>query len=411
MAHQIKRLTAVAVRAHSAPGLYADGAGLYLQINKTGAKSWTFIFQWRGARKQMGLGSLKVRSLAEAREAADAARKLVAGGINPIEERGDTRTTDRTFGALADQLLEALRPEWKNAKHVYQWERSLKVDAVPLRALDVDAIATEDVLAVLKPIWAVKPETASRTRGRIERVLDAAKAKGLRTGENPARWKGHLALLLPKRPKLYKGHHPAMPFDMVADFMRDLRTRPAAAARALELLILTASRTGEIVGAERSEFDLSKKVWTVPAERMKGKVEHRVPLTEGAVKIVQAAMTEGDVLAKLNPQVPTRWLFTRPDGMKPMSNMAMIMLLRRMGHESYSVHGFRSTFRDWAGECTNFPREVVEAALAHQVGNEVERAYRRGDALEKRRKLMDAWSGYCDRVQSNNVVPLQNASR
>jgi len=411
MAHQIKRLTAVAVRAHSAPGLYADGAGLYLQINKTGAKSWTFIFQWRGARKQMGLGSLKVRSLAEAREAADAARKLVAGGINPIEERGDTRTTDRTFGALADQLLEALRPEWKNAKHVYQWERSLKVDAVPLRALDVDAIATEDVLAVLKPIWAVKPETASRTRGRIERVLDAAKAKGLRTGENPARWKGHLALLLPKRPKLYKGHHPAMPFDMVADFMRDLRTRPAAAARALELLILTASRTGEIVGAERSEFDLSKKVWTVPAERMKGKVEHRVPLTEGAVKIVQAAMTEGDVLAKLNPQVPTRWLFTRPDGMKPMSNMAMIMLLRRMGHESYSVHGFRSTFRDWAGECTNFPREVVEAALAHQVGNEVERAYRRGDALEKRRKLMDAWSGYWGWGQFKTVGPPQNASR
>lgn len=411
MAHQIKRLTAVAVRAHSAPGLYADGAGLYLQINKTGAKSWAFIFQWRGARKQMGLGSLKVRSLAEAREAADAARKLVAGGINPIEERGDTRTTDRTFGALADQLLEALRPEWKNAKHIYQWEQSLKVDAAPLRALDVDAVTTEDVLAVLKPIWAVKPETASRTRGRIERVLDAAKAKGLRTGENPARWKGHLALLLPKRPKLYKGHHPAMPFDMMADFMRDLRARPAPAARALELLILTAARTGEIIGAERSEFDLAKKVWTVPGARMKGKVEHRVPLTESAVKIVQAAMTEGDELAKLNPQVPTRWLFTRPDGIKPMSNMAMIMLLRRMGHEAFSVHGFRSTFRDWAGECTNFPREVVEAALAHLIGNEVERAYRRGDALEKRRKLMDAWSGYCDRVQSNNVVPLQNASR
>ncbi|MFZ4165209.1 tyrosine-type recombinase/integrase [Brevundimonas sp. NPDC058933] len=409
MAHQIKRLTAVAVRAHSAPGLYADGAGLYLQINKTGAKSWAFIFQWRGARKQMGLGSLKVRSLAEAREAADAARKLVADGINPIEERGDTRTTDRTFGALADQLLDALRPEWKNAKHVYQWEQSLKVDAAPLRSLDVDAVTTEDVLAVLKPIWAVKPETASRTRGRIERVLDAAKAKGLRTAENPARWKGHLALLLPKRQKLYKGHHPALPFDEVSEFIGQLRARPAPAARALDLLILTASRTGEIVGAERSEFDLVKKIWTVPAERMKGKVEHRVPLTDAAVKIVRAAWAEGDEFAKLNPQAPTRWLFTDPTGMKPMSNMAMLMLLRRMGHDDISVHGFRSTFRDWAGECTNFAREVVEAALAHQVGNEVERAYRRGDALEKRRKLMDAWASYIESART--LVTLDTTKR
>lgn len=394
MAHKIKRLTTVGVRALTKPGMYADGAGLYLQINPTGAKSWAFLFQWRGSRKQMGLGSLKVCNLAEARAAADVARRAVANGVNPIEDRGDLPVVSRTFGTVADQLLDALRPEWKNAKHVYQWEQSLKVDAAPLRALDVDAVSTEDVLAVLKPIWAVKPETASRTRGRIERVLDAAKAKGWRTGENPARWKGHLALLLPKRQKLYKGHHPAMPFDEVSDFIGQLRARPAPAARALELLILTASRTGEIIGAERSEFDLAKRVWTVPAARMKGKVEHRVALSDAAVRVVRAALTEGDEFARLNPQVETRWIFPDPTGVKPMSNMAMMMLLRRMGHDTVSVHGFRSTFRDWAGERTNFAREVVEAALAHQVGNEVERAYRRGDALEKRLKLMAAWDSF-----------------
>lgn len=273
----------------------------------------------------------------------------------------------------------------------------------------MDAVTTEDVLAVLKPIWAVKPETASRTRGRIERVLDAAKAKGLRTSENPARWKGHLALLLPKRQKLYKGHHPAMPFEEVADFISQLRARPAPAARALELLILTASRTGEVIRAERSEFDLAKRVWTVPAGRMKGKVEHRVPLSDAAVEVVKTALADGDEFAKLNPQAETRWVFPGPTGAKPMSNMAMMMLLRRMGHDAVSVHGFRSTFRDWAGECTNFAREVVEAALAHQIGNEVERAYRRGDALEKRRKLMDAWSRYVDTPRQAKVLTLFSA--
>ncbi len=409
MAHQINRLSTVGVRNLSKPGLHADGGGLYLQINPTGAKSWAFVFQWRGSRKQMGLGALRVCSLAEAREAADAARRLVAKGVNPIEERARTPEGGRTFGDVADQLIEALKPEWKNAKHVYQWEQSLKVDAAPLRALDVSAVTTEDILDVLKPIWTVKPETAARTRGRIERVLDAAKAKGLRVGENPARWKGHLVLLLPKRQKLYVGHHPAMPFDEVAPFFTELAARPAPAARALELLILTASRTSEVTGARRQEFDLDKGVWTVPAGRMKGKVEHRVALSNKARDAVRAALDDADEFAKVNPGADADWLFPDPTGVKPMSNMAMLMLLRRMGHDAYSVHGFRSTFRDWAGECTNFAREVVEAALAHQIGNEVERAYRRGDALEKRRKLMEAWAGYCTRPRASNIIPMRRA--
>ncbi len=409
MAHQIKRLTTVGVRALTKPGLHADGGGLYLQINKTGAKSWAFVFQWRGSRKQMGLGALKVCGLSEAREAADAARRLVAQGLNPIEERARAAGGGRTFGDLADQLIEALKPEWKNAKHIYQWEQSLKIDAAALRSLDVNEITTEDVLNVLKPIWTVKPETAARTRGRIERVLDAAKAKGLRTAENPARWKGHLAMLLPKRQKLYVGHHPAMPFDDLADFMTELRARPAPAARALELLILTASRTGEVIGARRAEFDLDKRIWTVPAGRMKGKVEHRVPLSDAAVAVARAALADADEFAKVNPRADVDCLFAGPTGTKPMSNMAMLMLLRRMGHDAYSVHGFRSTFRDWAGESTNFAREVVEAALAHQIGNEVERAYRRGDALEKRRKLMEAWAGYCTRPASSVVIHMRRA--
>lgn len=409
MAHQINRLSTVGVRALSKPGLYADGGGLYLQINPTGAKSWAFIFQWRGSRKQMGLGALRVCSLSEAREAADAARRLVAKGINPIEERARSTEGGRTFGEVADQLIEALKPEWKNAKHIYQWEQSLKVDAASLRPLDVAAVTTEDILDVLKPIWTVKPETAARTRGRIERVLDAAKAKGLRAGENPARWKGHLVMLLPKRQKLYVGHHPAMPFDEVSAFFAELAARPAPAARALELLILTASRTSEVTGARRQEFNLAKGIWTIPAGRMKGKVEHRVALSAKAVAAARSALAEADEFAKVNPDADADWLFPDPTGTKAMSNMAMLMLLRRMGHDDYSVHGFRSTFRDWAGECTNFAREVVEAALAHQVGNEVERAYRRGDALEKRRKLMEAWAGFCDRPRAGNVIPMRRA--
>lgn len=401
MARQINRLSPRGVVTITKPGLHADGGGLYLQISPLGAKSWAFIFQWRGARKQMGLGGLLTTTLAEARAAAEEARKMVVRGVNPIEAKKVARSGALTFGVVADDLIAALSPEWKNDKHAYQWKQSLTVDAAALRPLAVDAVTTEDVLEVLKPIWSVKPETASRTRGRIERVLDAAKAKGLRQGENPARWKGHLDHLLPKRKKLTRGHLAAMPFDQVSDFVGQLRARPALAARALELTILTVGRTNEVLGARRPEFDMVKRIWTVPAERMKMGVEHRVPLSDRAVVILEALFAE----------IPegTDLLFADAAGEKPLSNMAMSMLLRRMGVSEYTVHGFRSSFRDWAGESTTFPEAVAEAALAHQIGNEVERAYRRGDALEKRRKLMQAWAGFVGRPRSSTVVEMRRA--
>jgi integrase len=374
------------------PGLHADGGGLYLQVGPTGAKSWSFIFQWRGKRKQMGLGGLLTTTLGEARQQADAARRAVAKGINPIEARRLTRMGGNTFGDVADELLRSIQSEWKNEKHRHQWSQSLEVAAAALRPLDVDKITTEDVLDVLRPIWATKPETASRTRGRIERVLDAAKAKGLRIGDNPARWKGHLAVLLPKRQKLTRGHHAAMPFGESADFLKLLRARPALAARALELTILTACRTGEVIGARIPEFDLANRVWIIPADRMKGRIEHRVPLNGAALALVNQLIAE-----QADDGIESEYLFPDGSGEKPISNMAMNMLLRRMGQLTYTVHGFRSTFRDWAGETTDHPREVVEAALAHLVGNEVERAYRRGDALEKRRLLMADWAVHCGR--------------
>ncbi|HYC66591.1 tyrosine-type recombinase/integrase [Brevundimonas sp.] len=392
MARQINRLSPRGVTSLQTPGLHADGGGLYLQVGPTGAKSWSFIFQWRGKRKQMGLGGLLTTTLGEARQQADAARRAVAKGINPIEARRLTRVGGNTFGDVADELLRSIQSEWKNEKHQRQWSQSLEVDAAALRPLDVDKITTEDVLDVLRPIWATKPETASRCRGRIERVLDAAKAKGLRTGDNPARWKGHLAVLLPKRQKLTRGHHAAMPFGEIADFMKLLKARPALAARSLELTILTACRTGEVIGARIPEFELAKRVWIVPADRMKGRIEHRVPLNGAALALVKQLIAE-----QADDGIESEYLFPDGSGEKPISNMAMNMLLRRMGQLTYTVHGFRSTFRDWAGETTDHPREVVEAALAHVVGSEVERAYRRGDALEKRRLLMADWAIHCGR--------------
>lgn len=399
MARPNNRLTHRFVTTTKAAGLHADGGGLYLEVDKGGGKRWTFIFQWRGARKQMGLGGLAVTGLAEAREAAEEARKLVAKGINPIEARNAAGGEVPTFGAVADDLLKALGPEWKNPKHAYQWKRSLTVEAAALRPLAVDAVTTEDVLDVLKPIWSVKGETASRTRGRIERVLDAAKAKGHRKGENPARWKGHLALLLPKRKRLTQGHHPAMPFEQTPAFMARLRARPALAARALEFTILTAARTSEAIYARPAEVDLVHKVWDVPADRMKMEVPHRVPLCDRACQIVRELMEE----------VPeAEFIFQKADG-EPLSTAAMSALLKRMGDDAYSVHGFRSTFRDWAGESTAFPDSVAEAALAHKLGDDVQVAYRRGTAFQKRIKLMDAWAGFLARPKTGTVVEMRRA--
>lgn len=419
MARHVNRLTSRSVATLKEPGLHADGGGLYLRVDRPrknaftgedipGAKRWVFIFHWRSKRVEMGLGSAGTFDLKDARQAALDARKLVGRGVNPVEARKLGRPDVPTFGAVADELMASLEPTWRNAKHHEQWKTSLERYAKDLRPKAIDAVTTEDVLEVLKPIWSEIPETASRTRGRIERVLDAGKAKGWRTGENPARWRGHLALLLPKRQRLTKGHHPAMPFDAAPAFFADLRARPAIAARALEFTILTAARSGETRGAVRSEIDLSNNLWIIPPERMKAGKEHRVPLSPRAVEIVEEmdrlALAQAE-LQRSKPQ-PERLIFPGQRHGRPLSDMAMDMLLRRMGQEAWSVHGFRSTFRDWAGESTNFPREIIEAALAHQVGGSVERAYRRADALEKRRKLMEAWASFLARPFGRNIGAL-----
>jgi integrase len=289
-----------------------------------------------------------------------------------------------------------MRPSWRNEKHAAQWEMTLRDYAAPLRRLPVDKITTDDVLSVLKPLWNAKPETASRLRGRIERVLDAAKAKGLRSGENPARWRGHLDQLLPKRQRLTRGHHAAMPYADVPSFMGDLRSRQATSALALEFAILTAARSGEVLGARWDEFDVERAVWIVPAGRMKAGREHRVPLSRRALQIVK----------ELHKTRTNEFVFPGEKAGRPLSGMALEMVLRRMRVEDATVHGFRSSFRDWAAECTSSANEVCEAALAHVIENKAEAAYRRGDLFEKRRRLMDAWALYCTTPKMGKVVPI-----
>jgi integrase len=382
------------------PGKYSDGGNLYLIVSETGTRKWVLRFTWRGRPKEMGLGSATSVPLADAREKAAGARRKIAQGLNPIDERKRDGGIP-TFGEMADDVREALSAGFRNEKHKAQWKSTLATYAAQLRAKPVDTIATDDVLAVLKPIWTTKAETASRVRGRIEKVLDAAKAKGFREGENPARWRGHLDHLLPKPLKLARGHHAAMPYEEVSAFISKLRKREASSALALELCILTAARSGEILGMRWPEIDLEKKIWTVPAARMKAGREHRVPLSLRAVA----------VLRKLEKVRTGEFVFPGQVRNKPLSNMAMEMVLRRMKIDDATVHGFRSSFRDWAGNVSSFPREVVETALAHVIGDKAEQAYRRSDALEKRRKLMDAWSTYCEPKTSGNVVQMRKQKR
>ena len=373
-------------------GKHSDGGNLYLIVSMTGARKWVLRFTWRGNAKEMGLGSAGSVTLADAREKAASARRKIAKGLNPIDERRRDGGIP-TFGDMADDVRVSLSVGFRNEKHKAQWKSTLETYAAPLRAKPVDTIATDDVLAVLKPIWTTKAETASRVRGRIEKVLDAAKAKGFREGENPARWRGHLDHLLPRPSKLSRGHHAAMPYEEVAAFIAKLRERDATSALALELCILTAARSGEILGMRWSEIDFDKKIWTVPAARMKAGREHRVPLASRAVEMLRQ-------LEKVNTG---EFVFPGQARNKPLSNMAMEMVLRRMKIEDATVHGFRSSFRDWAGNVSSAPREVVETALAHVIGDKAEQAYRRRDALEKRRKLMDAWAAYCERPAGNVV--------
>jgi integrase len=391
VARKINRLNARSVATITECGRHADGGGLYLSVSPNGGRRWVFLYRWHGKPTEIGLGSARDVSLARARELAGHARAKLAEGANPKEGR---RSAGASFGECADQLIAAMRPSWRNRKHVAQWEMTLRDYAAPLRRLPVDKITTDDVISVLKPVWHEKPETASRLRGRIERVLDAAKAKGLRSGENPARWRGHLDQLLPKRQQLTRGHHAAMDYADLPAFIEALQAREGSAARALEFAILTAARSGEVLGARWQEFDLNRGVWTVPANRMKAGREHRVPLSRRALEILKGMsdIRDGD------------FVFPGQRAGRPLSVMALEMVLRRMKIDNATVHGFRSAFRDWAAECTHFPNEVCEAALAHVIENKAEAAYRRGDLFEKRRKLMEAWASYCTTVTAGKVL-------
>jgi integrase len=388
----VGRLTVARVKA-APPGNHPDGDGLYLFVSAGFRRSWVYRFSWQGRRPEMGLGAFPEVGLADARDARDAARAIVRSGRNPIEARRTQKAEARsrpTFGDIADALIEAKAPGWRSEKHAEQWRVTLKGGAIDaLRKRFVDEVDTEAVLSILKEPWQKTPESASRLRQRIEAVLDAAKAQGYRTDENPARWRGHLAHLLPQRPAVEKGHHAAMPYADVPAFLTRLRMVDAIASRALEFTVLTAARSAEVFGARWSEIEigLDGGLWTIPAERMKSGRAHRIPLSPPAAAI----------LRRLWRRRTCDVIFESPRGGRPLSHVSMQKVLDRLGVLDATVHGFRSAFRDWAGNDTDFPREVCEAALAHAVGDKAEQAYRRGDALEKRRALMAAWAEYLRR--------------
>lgn len=394
MARATNKLTDARCRAASKPGLLGDGGGLYLHVKPSGAKSWAFIWKASGKRREMGLGAYPAVKLARARALAGEAREAVAEGRDPIAEK--RKDAEPTFGEAADRFLASNETAWRNAKHRAQWAMTLGTYAKPMRGVKVSEIRTDDVLAVLTPLWQSRPETASRLRGRIERVLDFAKARGWRDGENPALWRGHLKAILPARQKLTRGHHAAMPYGDVPGFLAQLLERNAMAARGLGFLILTAARTGEVLGATWDEIDMQAGIWTIPACRMKAGREHRVPLSEPALAIVRT----------LSETRASDFVFPGQKPGRPLSGMAFEMLMRRIGAGAYTAHGFRSAFRDWAGDETSFPREVAEQALAHRVGDATERAYRRADALGRRRELMGAWASYCAAAPDGNVLKL-----
>ncbi|WP_425416138.1 tyrosine-type recombinase/integrase [Oricola indica] len=397
MARSIHKLKDREAKGATGPGRISDGGGLYLRIKPSGAKSWSFIWTPKGgSRKEIGLGPYPEISLADARDVASTYRAIAAKGGDLVAEHSKER--EMSFAECVDAYIDAMSPGWTNAKHRYQWEQTLG-DAYckAIRSKPVSEITFADVLHVLKPIWTEKPETATRLRGRIERVLNYAKVKGWRTGENPAVWRGNLDNVLPKRRKRETVTHlAALPYADVPEFFSRLREREATSASALEFLILTAARTGEVINAKWHEIDFQARTWNVPKERMKLRRAHTVPLTNEAMAI----------LYPLHEARISDWVFPGMKRGKPLSNMAMELLLRRMGATGITVHGFRSSFRDWAGDETSFPREVAEAALAHLVGNAVEQAYRRGDALNKRRDLMEAWARYCTGQTGAKVIAL-----
>lgn len=406
MTRKIGKLSALTVSRAKTRGYLADGGGLYLQVSASGAKSWVFRFKDAGRLREMGLGPLHTLGLAEARTRATECRKLRLDGLDPIDERKAGRLKARleaaramTFKQCAEAYIEAHKASWKNEKHAAQWPSTIETYAYPIFGnLSVQAIDVALVTKVLEPMWKTKTETASRLRGRIEAVLDWATVRGYRRGDNPARWRGHLDHLLPQRAKVQKvQHHAALPYAEIGAFTEMLHEQEGVSPLALEFLILTATRTSEVIGATWDEIDLDGAVWTLPADRMKAGKEHRVPLSKPALAL----------LKRLQKAKYGDFVFPGSKVGKPLSNMAMLKLLERMERSDLTVHGFRSTFRDWAAERTNFPREVAEHALAHSLPDKVEAAYRRGDLFDKRRTMMNAWARYCGTTESSGaIVPL-----
>lgn len=389
MARRMHRLSAIKVRGNLPAGYYADGGGLYLQVSASGSKSWVFRYQRQSIRKEMGLGALNAVPLAIAREVAAEKRGILAAGNDPLSEKRAVLAAERgtvTFREAAESYIEAHAPGWRNRKHAQQWRNTLENYAHPLLGgLPVGKIDTGLVLKVLEPIWNTKTETAKRVRGRIERILDWATVRRYRSGENSARWRGHLDTLLAKPTKIHKvTHFAALPYADVPKFMAMLAEQKGTAAKALAFLILTAARTSEVIGARWDEVDGS--VWTIPGKRIKAEREHRVPLSSAARSIVHDMREEA---------VGESFLFPGGKRGRPLSNAAMSAVLKRMGLDDVTVHGFRSAFKDWCRERTNFPNEVQEAALAHVIGDKTERAYARGDLYDKRTQMMDAWARYC----------------
>jgi len=399
------KLTAIEVKNLKTPGRYGDGQGLYLRVRDDGRKGWVLRYMINKVSRDMGLGSYPDISLAAARDAAGDARQIIRSGRDPIEARKQVpiAKVDHSFRAAAESMLADRGIGWRNEKHAWQWRNTLERFAYPvIGTIDVQDVTTEHIMDILRPIWGEIPETASRVRGRIEAVIDAARASGQPIGANVARWKGHLATRLPPPTRVRRVvHHPSLPWQQMPDFMRALRGRAGFSARALEFTILTAARSGEVRGMTWSEIDLDAAIWTVPADRMKMGRVHRVPLSDAACSLLRAAGTiEGGRTAHVFPGEKSA----------VQSNMGMVVLLRRMNGarsgeaaiwkdgltgEPIVPHGFRSTFRDWAAEATPYPREVAEAALAHAKGSKVEAAYARTDLLERRRPMMDDWGRWC----------------
>jgi integrase len=382
----IHKLSARFVAMAVAPGRFSDGGSLYLSVSPNGGKRWVFLFRWRGRPREMGLGSARSVTLARARDRAAEARRLLADGLDPIAETRRQEAPIPTFTEAAAELMNSLEPSWRGTRQRRQWEQTFFDYAKPLADMPVDTIEVEHVLKALRPIWTTKPATASLVRSRIERVLDAARAQGQREGENPARWRGHLAMLLPASRKLVRGHFAAMSYQDMPAFMGRLRALQGTSARCLEFQILTAARPSEALGASWEEIDLVQRLWIIPAGRMKAAREHRVPLTSRALEILEIMKRESGTAGLVFP--------SRKPG-RPRSGMELARAIQRAEGGPVTAHGSaRSSFRDWAGDASHFPREVAEAALAHSVGNATELAYRRSTALEKRRAMMDAWESY-----------------